>query len=84
MEIVELCCAVCPVAEETGADALPIAGTHLEGLATGQEVLTVGAIVELMTIVQTVVGDSKVKFVETPCLDDFLPSVNFRIDTLRT
>ena len=84
MEVVELGSTTFAVTEETGTNALPIAGTHLEILAGRQEVLAVNAVVELVTVVQTVVGDSKIKRVEMSCLDNLLPSAHFRKDTLRT
>lgn len=46
--------------------------------------LPVGAVIELVTVVQTVVGDAQIEFVEPPWLDDFLPSAEFREDALWT
>ena len=58
--MVKICHSTGAIAEHADTDALPIAATHREAVACRDEVLAVGAIVELMTVLLTVVHDSEV------------------------
>ena len=70
------------VAVEARTDAFPIAGTHGERITHGDELLAVGAIPELVTVLHTVVGDTQVELVVLTRLNDYLPSPKLSIDTL--
>ena len=63
-EIVELSRTIQAVTEEAGANTLPITGAHREGIASECKILAIGAVVELVDIVQTVVGNAQIKLVK--------------------
>ena len=63
-EIVELSRTIQAVTEEAGANTLPITGAHREGIASECKILAIGAVVELVDIVQTVGGNAQIKLVK--------------------
>ena len=72
------------VTKEAGADAFPVAGVHGERITGGGEMTAVGAVVELVDVVQAVVGDAQIELLELAALDDLLLFPNFCVYTLRT
>jgi len=58
LKVVKVGPATVAVAEEADADALPVAGTHGEGLAALDKALAIGAIGELMQVFTAVVSDA--------------------------
>ena len=60
LKSIKLCHSIGAIAEEADTDALPIAATHGEAVASRDEVLAVGAIIELMAILLAIVCNSEV------------------------
>ena len=85
-----MCHSIGAIAEEADTDALPIAATHGEAVASRDEVLAVGAIIELMAVVLTVVGDPEVdggwgfRIGADRRVDDLPLAVGLDEDALRT
>ena len=57
-KLIETGFAVGAVAEEGGADSLPVAPAHRKGLADGGKVLAVSTVGKLMTILVAIVGNT--------------------------
>ncbi len=81
-ETVEGGVAVVSVAEETYADAFPIAGAHGEGFACWDEADAIDAERELVTISLTVVGDAYPEAFELALLDDFALALRLQEDAV--
>ena len=81
-ETVEGSVAVVSVAEETYADAFPIAGAHEEGIACWDEVGAIGAERVLVTIGLTVVVDAHPEAFELALLDDFALALRLQEDAV--
>ena len=81
-ETVEGGVAVVSVAEETYADAFPIAGAHGEGFACWGETDAIGAIGELVTIGLTVVGDAHPELFIFSLLDDLTLALRLQEDVV--
>ena len=58
-EGVKLSHSIRAIAEKSHTDALPIASSHGEGLASWREMFTIGAKRELMTVCRAVIGDAQ-------------------------
>ena len=88
--MVKICHSTGAIAEHADTDALPVAATHRETVASRDEVLTIGAIIELMAVVLTVVLDSEVdgsrnvRMGYNSNVDDLLLAVGLDEDALRT
>ena len=78
------------IAEHADTDALPIAATHRETVASRDEVLTIDAVIELMAVVLAVVRDSEVdgsrnfRMGYNSCVNDLPLAVGLDEDALRT
>ena len=81
-ETVEGGVAVVSVAEETYADAFPIAGTHGECVACWDETDAIGAIGELVAISLTVVVDAHPELLELALLDDLTLALSLNKDAV--
>lgn len=82
--IVELCQTILAVTVETRANAFPIAGTHGVGDTDRRKRLAVGAVPELVFVLDAVVGDAQPESLEPARLHDLLLAVELSIDALRT
>ena len=83
-ETVEGGLAAVSVAEESYADAFPIASAHGEGFACWGETDAIGAIGELVTISLTVVVDAHPEFLELALQDDLTLALRLNKDAVFT
>ena len=79
---VELCLSIGAIAEQSRTDALPIAASHGEDLASRQEVLAIETIEELVEVLLIVVGHSKPYFLETAFHDELALATSLYADAL--
>ena len=79
---VELCLSIGAIAEQSRADAFPIAASHGEDLASRQEVLAIETIEELVEVLLIVVGHSKPYFLETAFHDELALATSLYADAL--
>ena len=82
--VIELCQTFLTVAEQTCADAFPVAATHGERFTGFFVLLTVCAIVELVLIMFSVYADAEPQTIETALADNVLSSTYFDDYTVRS
>ena len=75
---IKLCPTAIAIAEQSHADALPIAGAHGERFFHLIIIYTIGAIGELVTVLHTVVGDAQPELFIVPILNN--PSLSLRLN----
>ena len=75
--MIELCQTILTVAEQTCADAFPVAATHGEWFSSFFVLFTVCAIVELVLIMLSVYADAEPQTLETALADNVLSSTYF-------
>ena len=70
-----MCHSIGAVAEETDTDALPITASHGEAVACCYEAFAICAIIELMAVLLTVVGDLEIETREGTRLDELTMAI---------